>query len=213
MLTVADIEPHINEAFDGQLVPHGFARVARRKWVRSTKTPIRELFVINSLKGGRFSPAWGFSTGLVPYRTTSGFKRQSTDKNSIMDLLVDPIDVTANVPKQTFSFITGFHSEIPLKPIQECAKHFGPLACADFDRVQDLHDFCQFFLRRERIRYKRLGFYTYVQHGLTSGFVMLFTGNVEGGLSQIRRFCDSWDLRFDDPVLTECIAHAQAYSA
>jgi hypothetical protein len=60
MLTVADIEPHIEGEFGARFEPQGFQRTGRRKWVRSQKSPIRELFVIGALKGAQYSPEWGF---------------------------------------------------------------------------------------------------------------------------------------------------------
>ena len=49
MLTIADIERHIEGEFGSRLEPLGFQRLSGRKWVRSTKRPIRELFAIIAL--------------------------------------------------------------------------------------------------------------------------------------------------------------------
>jgi hypothetical protein len=106
MLTVADIEPYIGSEFGSRLEPLGFQRLGKRKWVRSQKLPLRELFVIGALKGGQYSPSWGISSGLAP-SFRGGFRRQSTDKNAVMDLVIDPIDITGEVPRQAFRFITG----------------------------------------------------------------------------------------------------------
>jgi hypothetical protein len=211
MLTVADIEPHIEREFGSRLEPLGFQRLGKRKWVRSQKQPIRELFVIGALKGARYSPAWGISSGIVPSFRARSFRRQNSDKNAIMDLVIDPIDITGAVPRQTFSFITGYDTEIPIEQIRACAMHFVPLALADFDRVRSVREFCQFFVERSRLEYRRFGFDMYLQHQLVHGFVLFLTGRCDEGLKQIQEFCRSNGAEFEDRVLAECIHHAQSH--
>lgn len=212
MLTVADIEPHIEREFGSRLEPLGFQHLGDRKWVRSQKLPIRELFVIGALKGAEYCPVWGFSSGLAPSFRGRSFRRQSTDKNVIMDLVIDPIDLTGDVPRQAFGFITGYDTEIPVEQIRTCAEHFVPLALADFDRVHSVRDFCQFFVERSRLEYRRFGFDMYVQHQLVRGFVLLLMGQRDEGLKRIREHCQSMDAEFDDRVLSECICHAQSHT-
>jgi hypothetical protein len=205
VLTVSDIDPHIQREFGSRLEPLGFQWLGERKWVRSQKLPMRELFVIAALKGGMYSPMWGFSSGFVPSFRSRRFRRQTTDKNAMMDLTIDPIDVPGLVPPQAFGFITGMDTEIPLAQIRACAEHFVPLALADFDRVRSVRDFCLLFLERSRLEYRRFEFDMYVQHQLARGFVLLLTGQRDEGEKQIREFCRRMDAEFDDPVLSECI--------
>ena len=211
MLTIADIEPYIESGFGSHLEPLGFQRVGERKWVRSQKHPIRELFVIGALKGAQYSPAWGFSSGVAPSFRGRSFRRQSTDKNAVMDLVIDPIDATGEVPPQAFGFLTGYDTEIPTEQIRRCAAHFVPLALADFGRVRTVREFCQFFLERSRLEYRRFTFDMYIQHQLVRGFVLLLTGRREEGLQQIREFCRSMDAEFEDRVLSEHIRHADPH--
>jgi hypothetical protein len=209
MLTVSDIQPHIETAFGSLLEPLGFQRLAQRKWIRSQKKPIRDLFVIGALKGGQYSPIWGCSSGFAPSFHGQGFRRQSTDKSATMDLVIDPIDITGEVPRQAFGFITGYDAKIPDGRIRACAEHFVPLALADFDRVRSVRDFCQVFLERSRLQYRRFAFHSYVQHQLVLGFVLILTGRRDEGLERIREFCRSKDADFENRVLSECIRHAE----
>jgi hypothetical protein len=209
MLTVADIEPYIESEFGERLEPLGFRRLGQRKWVRSAKLPIREFFSIGALKGGQYCPAWGVSCGFAPSLRNQEFRRQSTDKNAVMDLVIDPIDITGAVPPQTFHFITGFETELPIQAIRECAGHFVPIAAADFDRVLTIADFCEIYLERSQLRYRRFGFYSYVQHQLVEGFVQILTGQRDAGLETIRAFCVAESLDFRDRVLSECIHQAE----
>jgi hypothetical protein len=140
------------------------------------------------------------------------FRRQSTDKNAIMDLVIDPIDITGDVSPQAFGFITGYDTKIPTAQIRACAEHFVPLALADFERVCSVHEFCEFFLERSRLRYRRFLFHNYVQHQLVHGFMLILKGQREAGLEKIREFCKSMDAELEDRVLSECIRHAQSHT-
>jgi hypothetical protein len=213
MLAVTDLEAYIESEFDSRLDPLGFQRFGGRKWIRAHKLPIRELFVISALKGAQYSPSWGFSSGIVPAFRGQTFRRQSTDKNAIMDLVIDPIDITGEVPPQAFGFTTGDDKEIqiPIEQIRACAEYFVPQALADFDRVHSVREFCQYFLERSRLQYRRFGFDTYVQHQLARGFVILLTGRPEEGLQRIREFCRSMDADFEDRVLAESIRRAESH--
>lgn len=208
MLTIAEIEPHIEAEFGARLEPLGFQRLGKRTWLRSEKKPIREIFGIGMLKGNRYCPSWGLSSGLVPAFPGRSFKRQSTDKNAIADLIIDPVDITGDVPKQVFGFIPGYDTEVPLAEIRICASHFVPQALADFDQVSSLSDFCRFFLERSRLEYKRFLFDNYVQHNLVFGFVLILTGKRDEGLERIRKFCRDMDADFDDKILQEAIRYA-----
>jgi hypothetical protein len=210
MLTVADIDPHIEREFGEPLERSGFRLLKKRQWVRSQKLPIREFFVLQALKGGGYSPAWGFSCGIVPSVKGQTFKRQSTDKNAVMDLIIDPIDTTG-VPANIFSFITGADWEIPQEGIRACAEHFVPVAVADFDRVSSIDDFCEFFLYRSRLEYRRFLFHMYIQHRLAHGFVLILMGRPEEGRHRIEGFCREMEMGFDDPVLSDCIHRAERF--
>ena len=213
MLKVSEIEPDIQHEFSSRLEPLGFQRLGRHKWLRSQKHPVRELFGLTSLKGGRYCPVWGFSSGFVPSFKGQTFRRQSTDKNAINDLVIDPIDITGLVPSLTFRFISGYDTEIPTKDIRACAEYFVPLALADFDRVQSVRNFCHFFIERSEIQYRRFMFHNYVQHQLAFGFVLILMGRRDEGVERIREFCRSMDTNFEDRILSECICHAESHGA
>ena len=125
-----------------------------------------------------------------------------------MDLVIDPIDISGDVPPQVFGFISGHHT--PKEKIRDCAEHFIPLALADFDRVRSVKDFCHLFLERSQLQYRRFGFYNYVQHQLVRGFVLILTGHRDQGVATIREFCESAEMDFDDKVLSEQIRSAEA---
>ena len=209
MLTVPDIEPYIERAFAIRLEPRGFRMTGKRRWVRSVKAPMREIFSIEALKGGRYSPSWGISCGYVPVLRGRQFRRQSTERNAVADLIIDPIDVTGHVDPHTFSFITGADTRVPIEQIEMCGSHFVPMAFADFDRVNALSDFCDLFEERSVLKYMRFTFYMYVRHCLSRGFVEILRGRSGEGRRQIQVFCADNNVHFDDPVLSACIRAAE----
>jgi hypothetical protein len=71
----------------------GFERVAPRRWVRSSRAPIRDLLEVQALKGMSYCPKWGLSLDFVPHVTTAGeTKWHRTPKSARFDLVYWPID-------------------------------------------------------------------------------------------------------------------------
>lgn len=204
VITASDLEPYIEREFGLRLAAEGFCQVAKRTWVRSAKLPIREIFRIYFL-GARYTPCWGISSGIVPALHGNGFRRQQTDKSAVMDLVIDPIDITGEVPKETFSFIPGLDMKVPKEEIKRCAKHFVPLALADFDRVKNLREFFLFFRERSKLKYRRFEFDMRLNHVLTLAFIELYEGRSDEGLRLVRAFCKTHGFDYRDKVLAEYI--------
>lgn len=209
MLRMADIDPVIHREFSSRLEPHGFHLINRGKWIRSTKLPIREFFAIGALKGGQYSPSWGISSGLVPRIKGGKFYRQSSDKNSVEDLIIDPVDITGQVPPEAFRHIPNWDTVIPEKQIVLCADRFVPEALAHFDRVTSIRDFCEFFIERSRLEYRRFQFHNYDRHLFVHGFVQILNGRVDEGTRAVRQRCAELEIEFNDPVLTEALQLAE----
>ena len=212
MLTISEIEPWITNEFGSRLTSHGFKQISKRKWVRSSKSPLRELFTIGRPIAAQYFPIWGISSGMVPAYRGQAFKRQSTDKNAAMDLIIDPVDISGNVPAEAFVFIPGYHTEIPKAEIRTCANHFVPRALGDFDRVATVKQFCEFFLERSRLNYRRFTFDMYLAHRLTGGFVSILKGRKSEGIEEIRDFCKATEVDFHDKILLEYIQQAQMFT-
>src|SRR5262249_33447793 len=92
----AELDGIFAESFGSILSAQGFEQVDRRRWVRSAKLPIREMFSIVAMKGACFSPCWGFSLDFVPHVSGSSVRWHRTAKAAIFDLCYDPIDYTTN---------------------------------------------------------------------------------------------------------------------
>jgi len=207
MPTNSNLKREIEDEFSLQLGSAGFRLIASGKWIRSGKNPIREFFVLNPVKGGQVSPTWGFSSGITPSFKGGLFRKQSTDKNSVMDLTIDPIDATGVVPSFAFSPLLGSTFAIRSRVEQSVR-----LAASDFERVNSLRDFCDFFLERRQLKYHRFGFDNYVSQRLAYGFVLILNGQKADGLKQIQSFCEKFDVNFNNSILQEHIQDAESIS-
>lgn len=213
MVSAADLNAYVDAVFGAALGQHGFTKVGARRWVRSRNAPIRALVTINAMKGGTYCPAWGISSGFAPSGCGRRFARQSTDKNAVMDLVMDPIDLSGDVPRDAYSFITGYDTSIPTRSVDKCAAHFVPLALADLDPVRTQADFCRAFDERSRLRYKRFQFYNHVQHNVVRAMVLLRAGRREEGRQVLDEFCRMFELDPGDKVLAEYVQLADDYAA
>jgi hypothetical protein len=209
MLAISDVDVCVAREFSSRLEPHGFEHIGKRKWVRSSGASVRHLLTIEALKGATYSPVWGVSSGVAPVIQGKRFRRQTTARNAAMDLIIDPIDLTGVVPRETFAFLPGFTAALPTSDIRRCAEHFVPVALKHFERAQDLTGFCELFLERSRMRYARFGFDMYTRHRICRGFVHLLRGEEHEGAEQIRAFCDENGLDENDRVLQECVVAAR----
>ncbi|MCC7396438.1 MAG: hypothetical protein IT455_05165 [Planctomycetes bacterium] len=169
--------------------------------------------MINALKGGAYCPAWGISSGFVPSCRGRRFARQSTDKTAVMDLVMDPVDLSGDVPRAAYRFITGYDTTVPVRAVDKCAAHFIPLALADLDPVRTQADFCRVFDERRRLRYKRFEFHNYTQHGLVGAMMLLRAGRKEQGLRALEELCRAFEVDPGDKVLAEYVQLATDYAA
>jgi len=213
MVNASDLNAYVDVAFDAALKPHGFKRVAARRWVRSCDAPIRGIVTINALKGGQYCPAWGVSSGFAPSMRGRRFARQSTDKNSVMDLVMDPVDLSGTVPSRAYRFVSGYDTAVPTRGVDRCASQIVPLALADLDRIRDEADFCRGFEKRSRLRYKRFPFYSHIQHALVRVFIQLRRGQSQEGFSALEEFCRQYDFDLADKVLVEYLQRAADHAA
>jgi hypothetical protein len=130
-----------------------------------------------------------------------------------MDLVMDPVDLSGDVPRAAYSFIAGYDTAIPTRAVDKCAAHFIPLALADLDPVRTQADFCRVFDERSRLRYRRFQFHNYVQHGLVRAMMLMRAGRKEEGNQALEEFCRAFEIDPSDKVLVEYVRLANDYAA
>lgn len=130
-----------------------------------------------------------------------------------MDLVMDPVDLSGDVPRAAYRFITGSDTAIPKREVDQCSAHFIPLALADLDPVRTQADFCRVFDERSRLQYKRFGFQNYIQHRLVRAMMLLRAGGKEEGHQALQEFCRASEIDPSDKVLTDYARLATDYAA
>jgi hypothetical protein len=96
-LPIAEFKGAVAQTLGAALAVHGFEQVAPRRWVRSTRAPIRDLIELQALKGMSYCPMWGVSLDFVPHLTARGDVRwHRSAKSARFDLVYRPIDFTPN---------------------------------------------------------------------------------------------------------------------
>jgi hypothetical protein len=92
-IPVEELNQAMSRTLGSALGEHGFEHVAPRRWVRSSRAPIRDLLEVQALKGVSYAPAWGFSLDFVPHVTASGDTRwHRTPKSARFDLMYRPLE-------------------------------------------------------------------------------------------------------------------------
>ena len=209
MTNVAELDETIEKVFSERLASAGFTSFKRRKWVRNTKGRIYEFVWVQPLKGAMYSTAWGLSTGHAPAVKRTRFSRPRRLTSTLPDLTIDPIDQTGTVSKG-FQFLAGVDTSVPVRAIEASAAYFVPRALKDFDQVHDVQGFCDLFEYRQKLEYRRFTFFMYVRHRLVSGFVQLLQGRIDSGMAELKAFCETEGLSFEDPAPRACIDDAVA---
>ena len=92
-LPIAEFNAAIARTLGAALAGHAFEAVAPRRWVRSTRAPIRDIIELQALKGMSYCPMWGVSLDFVPHLTAAGdIKWHRSAKSARFDLAFRPID-------------------------------------------------------------------------------------------------------------------------
>lgn len=179
-ISAAEIDEIVASVFDSPLNTLGFEKINRRKWVRSGKPEIREVFSILAIKGKSFSPAWGFSLDFVPHVMGSQLKWHRTNKSAILDFRYDPFDYKSpgsrGFDQWLIDSLYGYDKAV--KQARQVAELSLKSAKAFWDSIDDLEDVAKIYedqLQQTRARdqkIKRFGFFNYTQHPIAYAFTL-----------------------------------------
>lgn len=198
--------------FSPLLLDMGFAGVRARRWVRSTKPALREIFEIQSLKGERFSARWGFSLDFVPVRRGGKLRWKKTAASADFDLCIDPIDEAGSVPDWC-SFGDPSATWRGAANLARVATETVAAARKDFDAVSSPQDIARLFERRSTMRFARFGPDSYVQTHLAWGLSLIAAGRPADAEPHIGRFCEAFGVARADPLLVKATAMAEAMAS
>jgi hypothetical protein len=198
--------------FSPLLQAAGFAGIHPRRWVRAVKTPVREIFEIQALKGASYSARWGFSLDFVPLYRGRRFKWKRTDKGAEFDICIDPVDESGDVPGWC-SFSCLPPSRHLAAAVSEVATRSIATALTDFDEVASPGDIVRIFERRSMQVFKRFGPDNYVQTHLAWALCLAAIGPSESSDDHLLRFCEDMHVSRDDHFLIRALAAASQATA
>lgn len=197
----------LQQAIDPALSSLGFHAVPTRKWVREDKTPIREIFEVQVLKGATYTAAWGFGLDFVPQycRGKLHWKRTSTSCRG--DLWIDPTDGPEELSAQCAFLNLPGQQEPTLHEIEHCIEQTVPRALADFERVTDMTALERLFAEREQLPSHRFNFDDFPQSRLAWGLLLMALGRQREGEEKLAQFCRQVDC--DREVLAPAVQAAR----
>ena len=176
-LKAKDADRILSEHLGAKLVAEGFEAVIARKWVRSTRAPIREVFQINAMKGASFAPAWGISLDFVPHLSGASIKTHRTTKGAVFDLSYDPVDYATDVNSwcaDTFQAASEF-----AVAVDRVAEKALPLAKSFWAETATIDGLLKAFEAKRTRPFVRFGLDNYPQQSLAFAFVLARAGKLE----------------------------------
>lgn len=181
MATAAEIDQILGCTFDPALRGVGFERVDRRRWVRSARLPIRDLFEIASLKSGTLTPIWGVSLDFVPHVAGGRDVRwHRTAKSARFDLRYDPVDyLERNTPEaEAWSVFPASNPVgVVTRDLQRLVALVVPEALRFWGALASVADLPRAFGEKQQRPTVRFGFENYVQEPLAEAFVLAALGD------------------------------------
>jgi hypothetical protein len=181
MATAAEIDDALTRTFHPALIEVGFERVDRRRWVRSTRLPIRDVFEMGSLKSGTLTPIWGVSLDFVPHVSGGRDVRwHRTAKTARFDLRFDPVDsIERNTPEaEAWSVFPPFEPvAVVTKDLTSLARLAIPEALRFWSPLTTVADLPEAIRQKKERPTVRFGFENYVQEPLAEAFVFAALGD------------------------------------
>ena len=188
------------------LIENGFEAVAPRRWVRSSRAPIRDLLEIQALKGVSYSPMWGFSLDFVPHVTTSGeVKWHRTAKSARFDFAYRPVEY-APLDSETRDW--DFSPVATPDELQEDLARVTRMVIAQvvpfWERVRGIEDLVSVYREYPNRPSLGLPFGSFPQQVLASAFVLAKSGD-EAGRAELAEYIRAHDLAPDTAKKLEAL--------
>jgi hypothetical protein len=185
MVPASEMNKIFDDVFARRLTLLGFESVGPRKWVRSKKAPIREIFEMAAMKGASHSARWGVSLDFVPHLSGSSVRWHRTAKTAMLDLCYDPCDYENNGLEPACSM---FGVDVARSMARKQAEFAFPMALPWFESVNDLSDLVREYKAAKLRPAIRFGFYNYIQQPLAFALVLAKVGRVEEAVTEMTRF-------------------------
>lgn len=192
----------IDELVGAELSPLGFTPIRPRRWVRTPRSGIRDIFEFQALKGGVYSARWGFSLDFVPLLHGDRLRWKRTAKTADFDLCIDPIDEYGAPPEWcSFCRSTSQHEGRMVLAVKEAAR----AAKLDFSRANSIGDVVAMFRQRAALRLRRFGLENYPQTHLAWGLSLVAVGDLTEGERHLELFCGRFSINRQNRMIRQAL--------
>ena len=195
LIPVEEFNQGVARTLGSALAESGFEPVAARRWVRSSRAPIRDLVELQALKGLSYCPVWGFSLDFVPHVTTAGeAKWHRTTKSARFDFMYWPIDFapTGSDARDWSASVMATREELQ-DDLARVTRMVVAEAMPFLDRIQVVEDLPSLY-REHRLRPSvGLPLTCFPQQALASAFVLARCGH-DGAANALAEYIQAYDV-------------------
>ena len=171
------------------LARKGFLIRSPRAYVRSRIPEIRDLIIIQPMKGASYAPCWGFSLDFVPHISRDALRWHRTDRSARLDLRFDPLDYlhpgSSEFRQWTIDSARG--AKNARKDIRRITTLVSKHAEGFFARVQSESDLLRSFEREATRKAVRFNFYNYSQQPIAYAFILARIGKLDSAKAELEK--------------------------
>ena len=194
-IPVQEFNQALARTLGSALSESGFQAVAPRRWVRSSRAPIRDLVELQALKGVSYCPMWGLSLDFVPHINGAGdTKWHRTTKSARFDFVYRPIDfVRASSEARDWSVSLLATREELQDDLARVTHMVVAQAIPFLDRIVGLDDLPSLYREHRGRPSVGLPFECFPQQVLASAFVLAKCG-VGAGQDELAEYIRAYDV-------------------
>jgi hypothetical protein len=192
IVNAAVMRPILDAHFAQLLAGDGFVRVNEHKWIRRRTPHFADLFVLQAMKAGSYSPVWGFAIDFVPHISGGRLRSHNTDKAAMFDYRYDPLDVDYDSRAQNEGWFINrlLGLTVADRDAQRVALLALPMALSLFARVTQIEDISDLFrssLQAHRAGPPyRFGFFNYTQFPIAFACILAKQGRYGEGVAVLQ---------------------------
>ena len=191
----SEIDAILENELGASLARKGFLIRSPRAYVRSRIPKIRDLIIIQPMKGASYAPCWGFSLDFVPHISRDALRWHRTDRSARLDLRFDPLDYlypgSSEFNQWTIDSARG--TRTARKDIRRITTMLSKQAEAFFAQVQGEPDLLPAFQREAAREAVRFNFYNYSQQPIAYAFILARLGDLDSAKAELEKACAMHD--------------------
>lgn len=207
LLAAAERDAIVAKHLAKHLPSLGLGQISPRSWIDGSKPPARRMFEIVLVKGQGMKTRWGFSLDFVPHITgwnlppasTRKIGWHRTDKNAMLDVIVDPCDLP--------HFSSLFGADRLDGELESYLPAAVERACETWRRGETWHGMLQIVQEIRERKVNCFGFCNYTQLPLAFAFLSAKIGDLAAAEAELEAYARRHKL--DDAVELKLIKHAR----